>query len=243
MTRNLVSYPGDLGRPIKAGSFASEWPRKFGLLLDHYGIDRKRADANDLLLYAMIVEHVPGMNEVPVRGRGNPGRWTPTRRIQLVNAIERERTGTAMTVEEACRRLVKTGRWKRVQPASLAKRYREALNDSAVQEFIRLKGQPIPSLVEATRLEEIERQIAAEAGKGPKAMKVGSRAFITKESAAQWRREREIEKRPCFGTTPFQRDDAGMKFHDIVSGAVREDSCSGRRTTLYTPRFPKNSVV
>lgn len=31
------------------------------------------------------------------------------------------------------------------------------------------------------------------AGKGPKVLKVGSRTLITKESAAEWRRQREVE--------------------------------------------------
>lgn len=67
---------------------------KWELLFEHYGIDEKIPGASERLLWALVYDHVPGIQQTVVRarGRGAPTKRTPAFRAAVVEAVDNKRT-------------------------------------------------------------------------------------------------------------------------------------------------------
>ena len=81
-----------LGLPDSDPAWDKEMFRRFKLLLEHYGLERGDRHLWVKLSFALILEHVPGLQEAPPSNIGRPRtRHTPearAKRAQLLKEVE-----------------------------------------------------------------------------------------------------------------------------------------------------------
>ncbi len=110
MVRKLreIAYEGDLAEPIRKVSdraeMIAELIRRFNLLFPRYEIDPSDPDRYLKLLYALAMNHVPGLQlELRPHPGGRTREWTDQRLAQLaldIDEIKRKRE--ISTDKEAC---------------------------------------------------------------------------------------------------------------------------------------------
>lgn len=95
-----------LGLPDSDPAWDKEMFRRFKLLLEHHGLERGDRHLWIKLSFALILEHVPGLQEAPPSNIGRPRtRHTPearARRAQLLKEVEAIRIKNPRMKDVAC---------------------------------------------------------------------------------------------------------------------------------------------
>lgn len=112
---------------------AAEFTERLEAVLDHYSIDRRDPIAMTRLVYALLVEHVPGFRRE--RGRGRGREWTVHRNAALVAAVRSMVKPPDFKEADAIRKLVKERRFGSATERSLRRRFDEAAKDPIISAF------------------------------------------------------------------------------------------------------------
>lgn len=123
----MLSTENEIKRRIEIDQV--EFVERLQAVLRHYAIDHDDPSALTRLLYALLLEHVPGFRRA--KGRGRAEFWTDQRMALLFTSVS-SMVEAGKSEAEAIRVLVKGGQFGAKSEASLRRRFDEAANSPIV---------------------------------------------------------------------------------------------------------------